>query len=431
MNEVTSLVLEVIPAHRTKYPAMHRFDWHRCLKRRIKTLMTRIQNFLIALLFALALPLSTCVGADPAPIPLEKSVMIFHEWGLRDATKMVELAAKQGHRRVNFVITIHCQLDKDLKVLNYGLIRAQEGWKYEPFNEQLLALFKRHLTEAFTRAVELKLDISILPHVDAAGPQFGWRNEFDLDPLESCSGYSYQQVMIDAVANALEESVGDKTRVEFALTGEMGRTVFMYPDAYQKIMAELRQRKPLRQLKTGVSINFNKVSGKHQPTAAQSAAVQQLFADSDFLGFSCYGPVSVPPKPEDFSAMIDSFVAEIERRDVAIPKGLELHFSEVGTGGFSPSGEIAQEPSNAASSAWAGTSDPANNPWATTKMQDFRRDYYRALLAFLQSQPSEQQVTAAFLWNTGSWCPYGTDNEVFADSEIVSMIRMKAESSGK
>ena len=390
--------------------------------------MSQMANHATIMILAVALPIS--LYADEAKVPesapLEMSVPIFNEWGLRDAPRMVELAAKQGHRRVNFVITIHCQLDQDLKVLNYGLIRAEGDGKYETFDEQLHAVFQRQLKKAFKRAVELELDIAILPHVDAAGPQSGWRNDFDLNPLESCGGYSYQQAMVDSIANALEESANEKTRVEFVLAGEMGQSVFAYAEAYLKIMSDLRQRRRLKHLKTGVSLNFNKVSGKHQPTIAQSAAVQQLLADSDFLGISCYGSVSVPPRPDDFAAIVKAFVAEVEEQGVAIPTGLELHFSEIGLGGGGSSGspeEIVREPAAAASSPWAGTSDPQKNPWVTTKMRDFRRAYYGALLEFLQSQLSEWEVTAAFLWNTGSWCPYGSDNRVFADPEIVSMIR--------
>lgn len=387
--------------------------------------MTR--QLAIALLIV-ALPIAACAdeAKTPSPTPLDMSVMIFHEWGLQDASTMVELAAKHGHRRVNFVITIHCQLDEDLNVLNYGLIRARKGWQYEKFDDKLLALFQQHLKTAFTRAVELELDIAILPHVDAAGPKFGWHNEFDLDPLKSCGGISYQQVMIDSIANALEESVNDTTQVEFALTGEMGRTVFAYPDAYRKLMADLRKRKRLKRLTAGVSINFNKVTGNHQPTTSQIESVQRLFAESDFLGMSCYGSVSVPPQPKDFATTLEAFVADVKRHGVAIPLDLDLHFSEVGLGGGGSSQQpedIEHTPATAASSPWAGTSDAGKNPWASTAMRDFRREYHQALLTFLQSQRSDRKVTAAFLWNTGSWCPYGSDNKTFTDAEIMAMIR--------
>jgi hypothetical protein len=56
-------------------------------------------------------------------------------------------------------------------------------------------------------------------------------------------------------------------------------------------------------------------------------------------------------------------------------------------------------------------------------MQSFRRDYHRALLDFLRTQPEGRRVTAAFLWDAGSWCPYGFDDPAFADGEIIGMIR--------
>jgi len=383
-------------------------------------------HYFITLFLVIAMPIALYAdeAKQPASTPLEMSVMIFNEWGLQDAPKMVEYAAKHGHQRVNFVITIHCQLDKNLKVLNYGLIRAKKGWHYQPFDAELLALFQQSLKKAFARAAELKLDIAILPHVDAAGPQYGWRNEFDLDPVKACGGYSYRQVMIEPIAKALSQSINNQTQLEFALTGEMGQTVFTYPNAYRKMMVDLRKR--FKKLKTGVSLNFNKVAGKHQPTTAQTKAVQKLLEESDFLGFSCYGPVEVPPKPENFAATVTAFVVEMKLHGITIPKKLELHFSEVGIGGGDsaklPEGKVLS-PAIAASSPWAGTDKLKKNPWEAAEMQMFRRDYYKALLSFLKDQDQERKITAAFMWNTGSWCPYGSDNKAFADAEIVRMIR--------
>jgi hypothetical protein len=352
--------------------------------------------------------------------------MIFNEWGLKGAAKAVERVAKHGHRRVNFVVTIHCCLDKDLRPQNYGLIRAKKGWQYTPFDKPLLTRFRVQLKRAFAKAARLKLDIAILPHVDAAGPRSGWRNDFDLDPLKVCGGFTYKKVMIDSIADALAASVRKDTEVEFALTGEMGRTVFAYPDSYRKIMAELRKR--LKHLQTGVSLNFNKVSGNYKPAARDSAAVQKLLDQSDFLGFSCYGTVSLPPKLRDFTAIIDHFAAELKGKGVTIPEGLRLHFSEVGLGGGAPSANSAdssaREPAQAAKAAWAGTGDPKKNPWGTKRMRDFRRAYHRALLQFLRTQPARWKVTAAFLWNTGSWCPYGFEVSAFADKKVIQMIRV-------
>ena len=42
----------------------------------------------------------------------------------------------------------------------------------------------------------------------------------------------------------------------------------------------------------------------------------------------------------------------------------------------------------------------------------------------LSTQPAKRKVTAAFLWNTGSWCPYGFNTSAFADEKIKEMIRV-------
>src|SRR3954451_12591784 len=191
--------------------------------------------------------------APAPPTPLNASVMIFNEWGLKGAAEQGERIARTGQNKVNFVVTIHCRLDPQLRPLDYGLIRAEEGWRYTPFDDELLGQFRASLRVAFAEAVVHKLDIAILPHVDAAGPQFGWRNRYDLDPLADSGGYSYQRALIDPIADALEATVGPETGIEFALTGEMGRTVFAYPDSYLQIIQGLRRRERLGHLKTGVS----------------------------------------------------------------------------------------------------------------------------------------------------------------------------------
>lgn len=118
----------------------------------------------------------------------------------------------------------------------------------------------------------------------------------------------------------------------------------------------------------------------------------------------------------------------MKQHGVVIPKGLDLQFSEVGIGGRGRSEKLveigmAKEPSEAARAPWAGTGDPKQNPWTSPTLRSVRRDFHQALLEFLRIQPADWHVSAAFLWNTGSWCPYGFDNPVFADAEIVSMIQ--------
>jgi hypothetical protein len=178
--------------------------------------------------------------------------------------------------------------------------------------------------------------------MEAAGPKFDWRNKFDIDPLKSCDGFSYQQAMIAPIAGALEDAVAEETRVEFALAGEMGRSLFAYPGSYRKMMTKLRQRGRPKHLAVGLSLNYNEISGAHSASDKERKALNQLLAESDFLGFSCYGPVSVPPEAGDFAAMVKSFVAEVEENEVVIPGNLDLHFSEVGHGGVSASGQAGK-----------------------------------------------------------------------------------------
>ena len=86
------------------------------------------------------------------------------------------------------------------------------------------------------------------------------------------------------IVEALEETVTKKTKVELALTGEMGKTIFAYPDSYMKIIDDLRTKSKIKHLKLGPSINFNEVAGRHFVTQETRELVQKLFKKSDFLG---------------------------------------------------------------------------------------------------------------------------------------------------
>jgi hypothetical protein len=383
------------------------------------TINTRKRIFLTVILLLLAFTSAESKAAAPAP--LNMSVVIYDEQGLWNAPSIVDFAAQHGHRRVNFVITVKSQLDNNLLVQNYGL--SVSNTPYKPFDESLRTQFQRELRDAFAKAAADDMEIAILLHVDASDSRLGWRNYFDMDPLQAYGGNSYQRVVIDTVVNALEESTHSGTKITMELAGEMGRSVFAYPESYRAIIAELRQRSSLQHLKLGINLNWGGVSGHYEPSPSQRASLQRLIEESDFLGISLYGNVSLPPKVEDFTVTLNNFVAELQQNGIALPHGFPLHFSEVGHGGGNLWGGIARDPSEATNSAWAGTSDHTNNPWSIDSMRVFRHDYYHALLLFLRTQPAAWPVTAAYLWDESSWDPYGVNDQVFADQDIIEMIR--------
>ncbi len=75
--------------------------------------------------------------------------------------------------------------------------------------------------------------IYVLPHIDAGGNVRVWRNWVNFDPREPYSGYTYADLMLGTIADALAEVTTSNTHVEMALSGEMGGSLFRYPESYR------------------------------------------------------------------------------------------------------------------------------------------------------------------------------------------------------
>lgn len=65
------------------------------------------------------------------------------------------------------------------------------------------------------------LDIAITPHLDDGLEYGGWRNALVFDPLAKYSGFSYYEVMLKPIAQALNAVIDPTTQVWFAMQGEM------------------------------------------------------------------------------------------------------------------------------------------------------------------------------------------------------------------
>lgn len=363
------------------------------------------------------------------PTPASATVFVDSFQRLPATFAAIDKAAARGDRRLNVVPTILVDLSDELKIKTYGR-RGRPRRGYQRFDEVMRAEFQEQLRQVFARMVRHEMDIYILPHIDAGGDVATWRNWVDFDPLVEYGGYSYEQLMIKSIAGALADTVKPDTHVEFALSGEMGTSLFRYPDAYRAIVRRLRERPELKQRKIGVSLNHSGIAGEGNPTGvadieladASRAALQSLINDCDFVGMSFYRPVSVSPTADDFVRGIDHFMGEFQKHGINVPTTKPMHFSEVGIGGGHEDESAVDDPALAVQSPWAGSGWPGVNPWKSPAMQELRRQYHRALLEFLAEQPARWRVSAAFFWSTGSWDPQGMRHPEFADPEIVREI---------
>ena len=368
--------------------------------------------------------------SSKAATPVNGSIFVDSQQPIAATLATIDKAAERGDRRLNVVVSILVDLTEDLRIKTYGGYRGR-GRRYQPFDAAMLGQLNAELRRVFSRMREHDMDIFILPHIDAGGRVRTWRNWVDFDPLVAYGGATYERLMIDSIANALAETVDEETKIELALSGEMGTSLFRYPESYRKIIRRLRERPNLKQLKIGISLNHGGISGQGNPTGVedivldgnQRAEMQSLIDECDFVGMSFYRPVRAEPTPADFVRGIEHFMGEFREHGLSVPTSKPMHFSEVGIGGGHDDNDQASDPAEAVKTPWSGSGDPRTNPWRDPAMRRLRRQYHQALLDFLTQQPAPWHVSAAFFWSTGSWDPQGLRHPEFADPEIMAAIR--------
>lgn len=375
-----------------------------------------------------------------AGAPLSPMIPLYHHWDLTAAPARIHEVAKpvNGAQRVQFTLTLLADLDETFKVLRWGDLwekpdsapGAKKDYVFTPMNDTIRAQYLVWLTNAFATAVQEKLGIAVLCHANAGGKIQEWRNNYAFDPTEKIEGYSYEDAMTGLVLEALEASVPADWPIELTLEGEMGRTLFTHPDAWRQVLERAKGRGKLKNLRVGISANHDSVNAKVKPDAKQQACMNALIRAADFVGISCYAKVSVPPTAADFTATLERFAAEFAALGCPIPDGKEIHFSEIGLGGGgrgagkdAPLTVPSPTVEGMATAAFFGTNETGKNPWTRESHRNFRRQWHRAALDFLATQPARWPVTVAYLWSQGSWDVHGLMQPEFRDEEIVKMIR--------
>jgi hypothetical protein len=349
---------------------------------------------------------------------LEPSILVLHKPHHDNAPQQLRRAAELGFRRVNVVVTLHCQLDESRQVVSFGTFEERQ---YRVLDPRGLEKFRAHLALTFATAKLLEIDLVITAHLNSWGPIDDWRNFFAFDPGASYAGYSYREAMIESIVAALVEA-RYREPVEISLVGEMGRTIFQHPDAYRQIVTELQADQRIPQPQVGISLNFNNATGDYQPTIGQWAEFEQLIAACDFVGMSNYRWLELPVDRHDFEQAVEEFLRQFDRPGATAHRLKPLHFSEIGIGGCRENQTPASSPAEAAKTPWLGATSPKRNPWKPPAMEAFRREYFRALLAYLDRPEGDVQMRGAFLWSEGSWDPLDVVDHGFFDAEIAAKI---------
>lgn len=359
---------------------------------------------------------------------LNSSVFVYTGLPIESTLAAVDDAAKHGERQLNVVVTVLADFTDDLRLKSFGSFKGDD-YEYEPYDDAMRETLKEKLRAVFARMVEHHMAIYVLPHIDAGGKVKQWRNWVDFDPLESYEGYSYGDLVLGTIADALEEAATPTTHIEMALSGEMGTSLFQHADSYRKIVAQLRKRSKLKQMKIGISCNHDKIAGEGNPkgrkevrfTDEQRKEMQALIDECDFVGMSAYIQASNPPEVDDFVRGINRFMKQFAALGLKVPASKPMQFTEMGIGGRQARpGQVDLE--QMLQAPWEGTAVAGINPWVDESKRDLRRQYHQALIKFLTTQPADWQVTAAFFWSMGSWDPWGHGGAEFGDPEIQAAI---------
>lgn len=375
--------------------------------------------------------------------PLCPSVMMYDAKSLGLAAErmsrvaQVQADAPATSRWVQLVPTLHARLRLDNSIETYGLMGDRgASWNAEdnftPASDDLADRFRDAFAATIGQAVRLGVNVSILPHLDpAGGPHTEWRNLYRFRPAETIGPGSYESLLIDPLADAIVAEATSDTRIDLALSGEMGRSLFEHPQDYLRMVKRLRFRFASQpntaNVRVGIALNWSGLAGDLDTSKVDHSAIAALVMACDFVGFSCYAPVSVPPTAKDFAAAVASFRSQLfELTGVPVPiKRLVL--SETGIGGGlappGPDGPLLPTVEEIAAKPYEGRGNTRRDPWSDPAIAELRRQYHAALCDYLTgTEESSPPVEKAFIWSEGPWDPQGISGERFRDEPIAKLI---------
>jgi hypothetical protein len=382
----------------------------------------------VVVLLFLSLSALAPAPARAAKVEIDPSIMVFNAYDWDRCARRVTQVKADGATRANFVITLGFVLPKAATELE-GYCYFDKGGGCTPIkNQSLIRKYTQSMAACFKLAAQAGLAITITPHLDDSSSANRWRNDLVFDPLAHYAfGYSYADVMLQPILNAVLQSNSPDSAVEMAMEGEMGATIGHYPQSYLLLLAEFAQKMAgWSNLKFGISLNFNKVFGTNE-APADLVALQNLLNKVDFVGFSNYNAVDYPATRENFATGLESWLGEVAAFGVTVPEIKPIHFTEFGLGGGSGDEKTpTTDPSLSALAPYSGVRgrySSERDPWLNATMKDFRFQYYAELGDFLENQKSKWQVARVFTWNSDSWDINGLYSGDYRDEKIVDYLR--------
>lgn len=300
--------------------------------------------------------------------------------------------------------------------------------------------FQNAMGVCFKAAVDAGLSIAVSPRLDDGCGLGGWRNGLLFDPFKKYGEWSYMDIMITPLVEALRGAITDATKVWFSLQGEMSATVMYHPQQYIRMMdvvrANLLKDRPdswAPSLKIGLQMNYNKLCACVEEDAIHPdfesslakiihhfdlPAIKRVFQATEFIGMSSYPSLSPGFRESDLENALWQFARELKFFGVSLEKltmvaGKELHWTEYGVGGgMCQSGNcIAKTAAQAAHYPYFGIWGPYRedtDPWQLNSMEvsqprKYLWYFYNQTAHYLANQRYRYRVDGCFLWSTGSW----------------------------
>eukprot|EP00878_Enallax_costatus_P001421 GHUV01001571.1.p1 GENE.GHUV01001571.1~~GHUV01001571.1.p1 ORF type:complete len:424 (+),score=133.23 GHUV01001571.1:197-1468(+) len=375
--------------------------------------------------------------------------------------QMVDNALKLNSRNIKFVPTVHyygseTHLNSFCYRNNWGSCEAPNSANIERFTVLLAKCMKK--------AVDAGKGIAVLAHLDNM-QQYTWRNLLQFDPLEKKGGYSYADVVIAPMANAVNRAIKPGTKVVFTLNGETGKSVSQYSKQwlqlvpYTKNIIQKNKNLNAADVMVGISLNYNKVYGWIDFDSISPAYISQnfdkewkeqsnkypmdlpnmkkLYDAVDVIGVSAYPPlytgfpVDALNTPLKYHEQELSY-AGINLKDL-IKRGKKLVISEWGLGGGTQDGSaIAANLSDVAGHPFFGLWYPystSKDPWRNSQYNDYRRYLYSQMSKWLKTGAGEYRLDGVYVWDAGSWDALGVhyattgSDGSWADSQIVNLVK--------
>eukprot|EP01023_Acetabularia_acetabulum_P020487 TRINITY_DN2065_c0_g1_i6.p1 TRINITY_DN2065_c0_g1~~TRINITY_DN2065_c0_g1_i6.p1 ORF type:complete len:499 (+),score=61.21 TRINITY_DN2065_c0_g1_i6:25-1521(+) len=448
----------------------------------MKNMMGYSFHLYLGELFAVWLVL---LGCDCYQIEINSNIIQVGDWDYRGnrCIGMLDRALEFQASKVQFIPTQYQADSNKDGTIDYYCHKASKG-NCPAFDQQWIDLFREDMQRCFQYAIDKGLSISLSPHLDDGLETGVWRNTLRLDPLVPYGGYSYAEIMLYPLADALKATANANTQIWFGMQGEMGATVMYNPQSYITLFQIIRDRMLLdsniqpQNLKIGLGLNFNKLCAcvlldlvdptlylDQFPAAIAPIlntfdleGIKQLFFTTDFMAVSNYASLTPNFATPELQSAIYQFDEELKVfgvsiRDLVRNNGKEIYFAEYGVGGgVKISGAArATTQEEVAKFPFFGISGPysrATDPWqmysdVISPARQYMHYFYEKTIEMASSDINVNydignefyrtefvyDIGAIYIWNLVSWdvqavYPYSTNSQgSYRDEYVVGLIK--------